>query len=248
MFEALSLGGTIIIIISILFVGMAKAGIAGAGTVVIPVLAAVLGSKPSVGFLLPILLFADIIAVIYYKRTAHWRILFSILPWALVGIGTATLIGTHLSNSQFNIVLSIIIIVGVILTIVRDRYNIGKNAPNHLAFAVIMGFLAGFTSMLGNAAGPIITLFLLSLYLKKEAFAGTRAWYFFIMNIIKIPLHIFVWHTITYKSFMSGLSLFPIVIVGMILGFWLIKILPDKVYRYILLSLTILSAFILIFK
>ncbi|MFO7869360.1 MAG: sulfite exporter TauE/SafE family protein [Bacteroidales bacterium] len=247
-FEALTPTGIIVIILSIVSVGLAKAGIAGAGSLAIPVLAAVLGGKVSVGFLLPILLFADVIAVIYYKRTAQWKILFSILPWAIVGVGVATLVGASLSDEEFTIILSVIIITGVIITILRDVYNIGTQAPKHWLFSVVMGFLAGFTSMLGNAAGPIVTLFLLSLYLKKEAFAGTRAWYFFIMNIIKIPLHIFAWNTITLKSFTSGLTLFPIVIVGMIIGFWLIKIIPDKTYRFILLALTTLSAIILIFK
>ena len=248
MLEVVSLGGLIVIVISIMFIGMAKAGMAGAGTLTIPIMAAILGSKPSVGFLLPILLFSDIIAVIYYRQTAQWKVLFAILPWAFVGIAIATFVGNVLSDMQFNVALAVIIITGVCVTVWRDYFSKNTHVPNSKLFTVSMGLFAGFTSMLGNAAGPIITIFLLSLYLSKQEFAGTRAWYFFIMNAVKIPLHAFVWHTISFASIRDGALLLPAVVVGMLIGFKLVKVLPDRVFRVIMLVLIVLSAVVLVFK
>jgi len=248
MLEPLSIGALTLVIFSIMFIGLAKSGIAGAGTLTIPIMAAILGSKPSVGFLLPILLFSDVIAVIYYKQSANWAILIKLLPWAIAGIVVANFVGKSISDKEFNLLLSAIIIIGILITIWRDFFKKDNTIPTHWAFSASMGFLAGFTSMIGNAAGPIIALYLLTLQLPKDGFAGTRAWYFFIINFIKVPFHAFVWHTITVESIIDGAKLIPAVIIGMIIGFKILKVLPEKVFRIIMLCLTFLSAVALFFK
>lgn len=245
MAELVSVGGLLVIGFSILFVGMAKAGIAGAGTLTIPILALLLGGKPSVGFLLPILLLSDVIAIIYYRQTAQWRILVSILPWAFVGVILAMIVGKDLSDSAFQFVLACIILAGIAVTVWRDFIVKPTTVPQHWMFSASMGLLAGFTSMMGNAAGPIITIFLLSMQLHKKEFAGTRAWYFFIMNAFKMPFHAFVWNTITRESLQFGITFFPALILGMLIGFYLVNKIPEQAFRIIILLLTSLSALFL---
>jgi len=51
--------------------------------------------------------------------------------------------------------------------------------------------LSGFASMIGNAAGPIFAIYLLALGFTKNNFIGANSWFFFMINLIKLPLQIF---------------------------------------------------------
>ena len=81
-----------------------------------------------------------------------------------------------------------------------------------------MGLAAGFTTMIGNAAGPIMAIYLLAMRLPKYAYIGTGAWYFMILNLLKIPFHVFVWGTITTRTFLLDLAMLPAIAVGAVFG------------------------------
>ena len=66
--------------------GMAKAGLGGLGLAVVPVMALIFGAKESTGVILPMLITADIMAVIYYRQHAVWKYILRILPWVATGI------------------------------------------------------------------------------------------------------------------------------------------------------------------
>ena len=101
--------------------------------------------------------------------------------------------------------------------------------------------------MIGNAAGPIMALYLLSMHLPKKVYIGTAAWFFFIINLFKIPFHIFIWETITLNSFIFDLLMLPGIIIGALLGVRIVKLFPEKAYRYFVILTTIVSA-LLLFK
>ena len=50
-----------------------------------------------------------------------------------------------------------------------------------------MGMLAGFLTMVGNIAGAVASVYLLSMGLEKREFMGTGAWYYLIGNTVKVP-------------------------------------------------------------
>ena len=85
MFE-LNLLGWLTVSISSVLIGIGKTGVPGAVILAVPLMAAVLPSRASVGVLLPMLIFADIFAAIYYRHEAQWRDLVRLIPWTLVGI------------------------------------------------------------------------------------------------------------------------------------------------------------------
>jgi uncharacterized membrane protein YfcA len=99
--------------------------------------------------------------------------------------------------------------------------------------------------MIGNAAGPILSVFLLSVRLPKKTFVGTAAWFFMIINYLKIPLQILFWHNISSQSLLFDLSLVPFIIIGSILGIMLVKKASDAFYRKIVFVMTIVSASLL---
>lgn len=228
-----------------LLIGMAKTGLSGFGMMVVPILANAFGGRPSVGLLLPILIFADVFAVTWYNRHAEWKHIFRLLPWALAGILVATLVGKSISDQNFNRLLAGLVIGGIAILIWRDVRSDKLKIPKSRWFASGMGLLGGFSTMIGNAAGPVMALYLLSMRLPKNVYIGTGAWFFFIVNLSKVPLHIWSWKTITLDSFLLDVLLIPAIAAGAFLGIWLVRLLPEKIFRIIVIVTTLLSALLL---
>ncbi len=231
--------------ISGLLIGMSKTGLSGVGLMVVPILANAFGGKPSVGLLLPILIFADIFAVAWYNRHAEWKHIIRLLPWAITGILLATLVGKSISDNTFRLLLAAIVLFGIVILVWRDLKSGEKKIPQSRWFAGGLGLLGGFATMIGNAAGPVLALYLLSMKLPKNSFIGTGAWFFFIINLSKVPLHIWSWKTITMDSFLLDLMVIPAIAAGAALGIWLVRLLPEKIYRIIVIATTLLSALLL---
>jgi len=126
----------------------------------------------------------------------------------------------------------------------------GKNlvVPEVTIFFVTVGVLSGFTSMIGNAAGPIFSMYLLTLGLKKNNYMGINAWFFFIINFTKIPIQAFVWHNISIKSLFVTVLMIPVITLGAILGAFILKKINEKYFRYIILVMTAIASFKLLVK
>ncbi|MFT6867767.1 MAG: putative membrane protein YfcA [Cyclobacteriaceae bacterium] len=228
-----------------LLIGMAKTGIHGAGMAAVPLLALVFGGKLSSGIMLPLLCLADIIAVIYYNRHAQWRLLAKLLPWAAVGVLIGTYIGDQIDDQVFRLIMGITILVSIVIMVWRER-SANQNIPTSIWFAIVLGILGGFTTMVGNLAGSVMALYLLSMRLPKNAFIGTGAWFFLIINWFKIPFHIFVWETITLDSFLLDLSAIPFIILGAFLGIKIVKLIPEKTYRYFVILSTAAASILML--
>jgi uncharacterized membrane protein YfcA len=234
----------LIVLLCAMLVGMAKTGLSGVGLMVVPLLASVFGGRPSVGLLLPILIFADVFAVSYYHRHAEWKHIVKLLPWALIGIAIGVLVGQVISEVVFVRLLATVVLIGIVLIIWQDlRKKI--NVPEYWWFSMGLGLLGGFVTMIGNAAGPIMALYLLSMRLPKNVFIGTGAWLLLILNIIKVPIHIGIWHTITLQSFMFDVLMIPAVALGALMGVWLVKFFPERAYRIFIIATTLFSSLLL---
>ena len=225
---------------------MAKTGLSGAGFMIVPIMAGIFGGKLSVGIVLPLLIFADVFAVNYYHRYANWRYIFLALPWALLGVIIATLFGRMIDDESFKTILAIVIISGVALMLVQDSVLKTNNIPDNWWFAGILGLVGGFTTMIGNAAGPVMSLYLLTMHLPKNKFIGTAAWFFLIINVIKVPFHVFSWHTITIQTLLVDVAGIPAILLGVYLGIKTVKLLPEKIYRYLIIITTVLAALLLL--
>ncbi len=229
-----------------ILIGMAKTGLSGAGLMIVPIMAGIFGGKFSVGIVLPMLIFADVFAVSYYHRHAKWRYIFLALPWAVVGVVTATIFGNFIEDETFKFFIAVVILFGIGLMLFQDFYLKKKKIPDNWWFAAVLGLIGGFTTMIGNAAGPVMSLYLLSMHLPKNIFIGTAAWFFLIINIIKVPFHIVSWETITLQSMMVDLLGIPAILLGVYVGIKVVGLFPEKIYRYFILFSTVLSALFLL--
>ena len=235
----------VLLALSGLLIGMAKTGLSGVGMMVVPILANAFGGRPSVGLLLPILIFADIFAVTWYNRHAQWKHILRLLPWAFTGILVATLVGKSISDQTFNRLLAALVIGGIGILVWQDLRSDKLRIPTSRWFAAGLGLLGGFSTMIGNAAGPVMALYLLSMRLPKNIYIGTGAWFFFIVNLSKVPLHVWSWNTITLDSFLLDVLLIPAIAAGAFLGIWLVRLLPERIFRIIIIATTLLSALLL---
>ncbi len=229
-----------------MFSGMSKVGVPGVSMIVVPVLALIFGGKQSTGVLLPILMMADLFGVIYYRRHAQWSYVLKVIPWAFLGIGLALWVGEQVNDTQFKNIIAILVFVCIGLMLWRDRKKAQTLMPDQWWFAAGMGILGGFATMIGNVAGPIFAIYLLAMHLPKNSFIGTSAWFFLIVNYSKFPLHIFVWETISWQSLLLDLITLPAIALGAFLGIKLVKALPESTFRYAVIVLTVLSAFLLL--
>jgi len=245
---AVDTGQWIILFVVALLIGMSKAGVSGLGLMVVPLLAFGFGARESTGIMIPILIMADIYAVKYYHRMAQWKYIVKLMPWAVVGILVGVVVGKVLSGNYFRILLSVLVIGGLVIMVGRDLMKKSETVPTHPAFAIFLGILGGFGSMVGNAAGPIFAVYLLAMRLPKNAFIGTGAWFYLIINLIKLPFHIWVWHTVSMSSFTLDLMVLPAVLLGAWSGIRIVRLFSERYYRLFVIVMTLLSAIFLVIR
>ncbi len=243
--EEFTLGTIIIICLSVLFTGIAKAGIPGASSVIVPILAICMGGKISVGFILLVSFVASFTSAIKNRTDINWKALLKVLPWALIGICVGAWVGDISNERMFFFLLSIVILVGCAITIIQHIKHSAFRDPYGIS-VVVIGLVAGFSAMIGNATGPLIsTLFLLQRFPKKQ-FIHTYVWFCLITDFIKIPFHIFLWDSITVDLLLLGLYTLPIMVIGLFVGFWLTKVLSDRVYQNTIITLSCITAIFLL--
>ena len=228
-----------------ILVGMSKTGVPGVSLIVIPLLALIFGGKNSTGILLPILIMADAFGVMYYHRHAEWKHVLRALPWAILGVLIATIVGQYIDDEQFKLLIAIVIFAGLFLMIWRDMKK-SISVPDTWWFAAVMGLAGGFSTMIGNAAGPVMAIYLLALRLPKNSYIGTTAWFFAIINLLKVPFHIFSWKTISLQTVVFDLTALPFVMIGAFVGIRIIKQISTSHYRWFVMGATLLSAILML--
>ena len=237
----------IAICFAVFLLGISKSGIKGLGIVLVIVLAFVFGEKASTGVLLPMLIFADIMAVVYYNRHANWKYIGKLIPWMVIGVLVGVWLGSFISEVLFKRIMAVIIISSVLIIFYSEKRS-SAHIPKSSIFSVSAGFFAGFCTMIGNLAGPITNIYLLATRIPKNEFIGTAAWIFFIINVFKLPFHFLVWKTVTKETLVLNSALLPIIVVSFFLGTWIIKQISNVNYRRFILIITAIGGLIMLFR
>jgi hypothetical protein len=237
----LSLGQWLVIALSAATQGMAKTGVPGVGILAVPLMATAFGAQESVGLLLGILVMADMFAVIYHRRNAEWGHIMRLLPAALAGIVTGYFLLGHISDRQLKPIIGAIVLSMLVLNWWRQRGGQEVEVPRQQWFAVLMGFTAGVTTMMANAAGPVMIIYLLAMQLPKVRFVGTSAWFFFIVNWIKVPFSASL-NMMTLETLKLNLVLLPAIMFGAVLGILLLHRIPQKRFAVIVQVLAAAAA------
>lgn len=224
-------------------VGFAKTGVTGLGILIVPLMASVFPARKSVGALLPMLLFADLFAVTYFRRHARWPLLLRLLPWVAPGMAVGYVALRNVTNAQLAPMLGSLVLILIALNALKARLGtrLEERLPRQLWFSALMGFLAGFATTIGNVAGPIMSVYLISMGLKKRQFMGTGAWYYLIVNALKVPLNSSL-GLITAASLEFDLRCAPVIALGAGTGLLVFERIPQTWFNRAILALAAVAA------
>ena len=226
-------------------VGLSKTGLAGVSILSVSVFANILPAKQSTGIVLPILIFADLVAVGSFRKHANWKHLYRLFPWAALGVVLGFLALHHVNDAQVSLLIGVIVLVLVAVQALRARKPSAAteegDVPHNALFAASMGVLAGFTTMVANAAGPVMVLYLLASRLNKMEFIGTSAWFFFVLNLFKVPFSVSL-GLITAKSLPLDVILGPCAALGALCGRSILRYINQKLFERLALAFTALAA------
>src|SRR5690606_25412526 len=170
-----------------------------------------------------------------------WDYIVRFWTWMIAGVLIGAFLGKDLPEQTFKICMAGVILSSVALMFWWDQKKT-ITVPTHWAFAGFMGLTAGIETMVGNLAGIFSNIYFLAMRLPKNQFIGTAATLFLIVNVFKLPFHIFIWKTITPATLVLDLKLLPALSIGLFVGIKLVKIIHEKHYRKMILVLTAIGA------
>jgi uncharacterized membrane protein YfcA len=232
--------------IAALVVGMSKTAFPGAALVATPIIATIVSGRLIPGTTLPILLAADVFAVTWFSRHARWDLLRPMIVSVSIGFaaGAAFFAIVGSSTRPIEVVIGISVLAMVAIQVWR-MYRRSVAVRPTAAQAAVYGSTGGFTTFVANAAGPILNTYLLRLGLGKDQLVGTSAWFYFAVNVAKVPVYMALgaWTSggpfFTRSTLAFDLVLLPVVVVGVFSGRSMLHKLPERAFT---IGVLVLSA------
>jgi len=202
--------------------------------------------------MLPMLIVGDIFAVRWYRQHTQWKRLVELIPWVLVGMALGAYVLWRLgemptSRDLLEPIIGTLVLVMLAIHLLRQRWG-ERLSPHSPVGIASTGTAAGFATTVSNAAGPIMGIYLTSLRLPKEQFMGTSAWYYFAVNLSKLPVFIVLSlinpekPIITVRSLLFNVTAIPVIVAGVYVGRWLLPRIPQKLFDEVVLILAAIAA------
>lgn len=240
----------VLAVIAAVLVGVSKTGIAGIGMLFVVIFAQIMPARQATGMVLPLLCFGDIVAVASYRRHTQWRFLWKLFPWTAAGVVLGYFALGRVDDRQMRLLIGSIVLTLVTLHVVR-RWWLGRSGAVTAAgepkadgvpawVPPLIGVLAGFTTLVANAAGPLMAIYFLAMGLPKMEFVGTGAVFFLLLNLFKVPFMVNL-GLINAGSFKLNLLLAPAVLVGALLGRKLLARINQQLFENLALGLSALA-------
>lgn len=243
-----------------LVVGLSKTALPGAGTLAVVLFAMALPARESTAALLVLLLVGDLFAISMYRKTVDWAILRRLIWPVLLGVAVGTVFLGIASDSAVRRVIGVILLGLLVFTLLRRRGATDPRSsrqpptrkpstrqpptsPRRAARAAGFGYgwLGGFTTMVANAGGPVMSMYLLAMRLDVKTFLGTAAYFFFAVNLLKVPFQIGL-GLLNTQILSIVLVLVPLVVVAAFLGRWIAGRISQTVFERLVLGLTAVGA------
>ncbi len=232
--------------VAALVVGISKAGIGGLGMLAVMIFALIMPAKQATGVVLPLLCFGDIMAAVAYRRHAKWVHIWRLFPWTAAGVVIGYFALDRVNEREARAMIGGIVLGLVVMHFVRRRFS-GHEAERGAWFAPVIGVLAGFTTLVANAAGPLMVIYMLAMRLPKMDFVGTSAMFFLILNLFKVPFMVHL-GLINPASFSLNLWLAPIVVAGAWFGRKLVLKIEQRAFENIALTLSVVAGCNLLYR
>lgn len=216
-------------------IGISKTAFGGIAAISVAVFALAVPARESTATVLLLLILADIVAVSRYRKVSV-KLLLRLIPGVLPGLILGAVFIRFVDDSIMKRAIGALLLITVLLQLWRRRHPIEDQpaGPPHWAQAGATGVAAGFTTMTANAAGPVMALYFLAARIDKARFIGTNAWFFFLINLTKVPLAASL-NLFTAAGLMLDLVMVPFVLLGTVIGVWLIKQVSQQTFEKVTL-------------
>lgn len=221
--------------------GISKTVMPVLGVLASPIIAAALTPTVAAGFMVPLLILGDLVALAVYRQHVQWRLILRILPGLLVGLALTAALFLFADVAVVSRVIGALILTSVILEVVRMRQP-GDTPPSvgtmwDRLVTSFFGVFAGITTFAANAGGAAMSLYLVRLRVPMLAFMGTSVWFFFILNLIKVPVVVGLGF-LTPATLLADLWLSPLIVIGALVGVVTFRRMNEKVFTYTALALS----------
>lgn len=238
-------------IVGAFLVGFSKMGLGGVGMLFVVLFAQIMPAKQATGIVLPLLCFGDLVAVTSYRQHAQWQQLWRLFPWAAIGVIVGYFAMSRIDEHQTRVLLGGIVLALIALHLIRRSSKKAKETTEGgeaqpVWFPPLVGILAGFTTLIANASGPLMAIYLLSMRLPKLEYVGTTAMFFFILNLYKVPFMVSL-GLINSGSFTFNLMLAPVVLAGALVGRKVVAKLNQRWFENTALGLSAVAGAKLLF-
>jgi len=229
-----------------LCIGLSKSGLAGTATLNVVIMAKIFDAKPSVGIVLPMLIVADFLGFLLNRKGGSWRQIVPMVPAAVIGVLLGWILLDRVDNGSARIVIGVLILALLGFNVLLHHRRAELLAlTRHRTFTWGMGGIAGVSTMLANAAGPVMTVYLLAQRLEKKEHLGVFCRFFLFINLFKLPFSGSL-GLVTGKSLMTNLVLLPGVVAGIFLGWLILRRIKQDAFESVLAWLTGFAALWLI--
>jgi len=241
LWSSLPLWGWLVLAVCALLIGFSKTAIGGIALIAVVLTSQVVATKDSTAVVLVILLIGDLVATWTYRHDVDWRLIARLIPPVLVGIGAGALFLNWVDGPTLKRTMGVIVLVLLVLGLFPD-----KLAAHRPSVGMAYGGLAGFTTMVANGGGPPMNLYLLARKYDKLRFLGTTAWFFFAVNLIKVPFSI-AGGILRPDTALLGAVLAPLVLVGTWIGRSTIKRINQATFEKLVTAFVAVAAVYLLF-
>lgn len=232
---------------SAVIVGLSKTALPGGSTISVAIFAAVLPAKASTGALLLTLMIGDVFALLSYRRHADWATLIRLVPAVAVGLGLGALFLAVADDGIVRRVIGTLLLLVIIFSLwQRSRIADAELSPGTARIARAgYGALGGFTTMVANAAGPVMSMYFLVTRFPVLAFLGTAAWFFAVINAVKVPIAVGL-GLITVDTLWLVALLAPCVVIGAFVGRYIAKRITQGAFNLVVIIGTLVGALYLL--
>jgi len=215
-----SLGTVVLMGLAAVVIGFSKTALGGLAVISVAIFATILPAKESTAAILVLLIVGDLVAVWHYRLDADWSLIRRLLPAVLPGLVLGSVFLRIVSDDVLRRSIGVVLLVLLLLQLwVKWRREApASTAHEHRAVAWAAGTGVGFTTMTANAAGAVMTLYLSASGIDKRRFIGTNAWFFLIVNLVKVPFSIGL-GLMHWGDLGRGALLTPLIVLGGILGY-----------------------------
>ena len=233
-----------VVVTGALLVGVAKTALPGLATFVAAMFAAVLPARESTAVLLVLLMVGDLVAIWVYRRDADFRSLLRLAPPVIAGLALGAAFLAWADNTTMRRAIGVILLALTALTL-WNMWRGLDDAAQGASARIGYGALGGFTTMAANAGGPVMTLYFLAARFDMIRFLGTQAWFFFLINVTKLPFSLGL-GLLGGEMLVPLLVLAPVVLLGTWLGRVMIRRIDETWFTRAIIALTIVSSLYLL--